>query len=318
MRLRFALPLLALAAPALAAQSTSRGVQLFESHDRAAARAELVAVVRRDEGDARAHLYLGRLALLENDADAAVEHLERAVALDARVSAHHYWYGAAVAQQTMRASKLKMPILARRMKAAMERAVALDPRNVEARDMLVDFYSMAPGVMGGDEAKAREHAAAIARLDPARGHLAAGRLAMQAKDTTAVEREMQAAIAAAPDSIRAYVTLASWHGRAKRWPQAFATMDRYVARRPDDPHGPNAVGRLAALSGQELARGEQGIRAFLAAPPRDAAPPVLSRAWLRLGQVLEHQGRRAEARQAMVRAVALDPRNDEARKALGR
>ena len=201
MRLRLVLLPLGVAAPSIPAQNTSRGLQLFESHERAAAKAKLSAAVQLNDRDARAHYYVGRLALIEND--------------------------------------------------------------------------------------------------PA-----------------AVEREMDAAIAAAPDSLRAYSALANWYARVAKWPQAFATVDRYIARRPDDPYGPNAIGRIAALCGQQLARGEQGIRAFLAKPPKDAAPPVLARAYLRLGQVLEHQGKRAEARSAIEQAVALDPRNQEAKKAV--
>ena len=316
MRLPLILLLLAAATPNLAAQGTARGVQLFEAHDRAGARAELTAAVRENDRDARAHFYLGRLAMLENDADAAVGHFERAVKLDERSSDYQFWYASAVAQQAGRASPLKQPILARRMKAAVERAVALDERNIDARDLLLDFYSMAPGVMGGSAEKARAQAEAIARIDPMRGHMAAARLAIQAKDSATVEREMSAAIAAAPDSLRAYAALATWHATAKRWPQAFAAVDRYIARRPDDPNGSYQIGRVAALSGQQLARGEEGLRAYLANPPKDAAPPALARAHLRLGQVLAHQGKRADARSEMELAVKLDPRNEDAKKAL--
>jgi tetratricopeptide (TPR) repeat protein len=311
-----ALLLLTAAANTVLSQDTSRGVQLFDSHDRAGAKTEFSAALKRNDRDARAHYYLGRLAMLENDADAAAEHFERAVKLDASVADYHFWYGSAVAQQATRASKLRQPILAKRMKAAVERAVALDGNNIDARDLLRDFYSMAPGIMGGSEEKAREQAAAIARVDATRGYLAAARLAMQRKDTAGVEREMDAAIAAAPDSLRAYSALATWYATAKRWPQAFATVERYAARRPADPYGSYHLGRIAALSGQHLARGEESLRSFLANPPRDAAPVLLSRAHMRLGQILNHQGRRTEARSALEQALTIDPRNDDAKKAL--
>ena len=100
------------------------------------------------------------------------------------------------------------------------------------------------------------------------------------------------------------------------WPQAFATLDPYIKQHPADPYGPYWIGRIAAASGQQLERGEQGIRAFLVKPPKDAGPLVLSRAYMRLGQVLDHQGKRAEARSAIEQAVKLDPRNEEAKKGL--
>jgi tetratricopeptide (TPR) repeat protein len=308
--------LLSFAAPALYAQSTSPGVQLFESGDWAGAKAEFSVAVRRNDRDARAYYYLGRLAMIEDELEAAAEHFERATRLEPNVSDYHLWYGNATYQQVPRVSKLKQPFLARRVKSEFERAVELDARNIDARDVLVDFYSMAPGIMGGSADKAREQAQAIARIDAMRGHLAFARLAVSAKDTPAVEREMNAAIAATPDSLRGYSALANWYAEQKKWPQAFATLDPYIKQHPDDPYGPYGIGRLAALSGQQLERGEQGIRAFLAKPPKDAGRLVLSLAYVRLGQVLEHQGKRAEARSAIEQAVKIDPRNDYAKKAL--
>lgn len=310
------LVLLSVAAHALYAQGPSRGEQLFDAGDWAGAKAECAVAVQRNDRDARAHYHLGRLAMLDDDPATAAGHLERAVQLDQHVSDYHLWYGNALAQQAMAASKLRQPFLARRLRAEFERAVELDARNIDARDFLVDFYSMAPGFMGGSTDKAREQAQAIARIDAMRGHLAFARLAIQAKDAPAVEREMHAAIAAAPDTFRGYSALASWYLKDKNWPEAFATLAPYIKQHPDDPDGPYWIGRIAAASGQQLERGEQGIRAFLAKPPKDAGPMVLSRAHLRLGQVLEHQGRRAEARSAIEQAVKLDPRNEDARKAL--
>jgi hypothetical protein len=48
--------------------------------------------------------------------------------------------------------------------------------------------------------------------------------------------------------------------------------------------------------------GEQGLRAFIAKPPKGAAAPVLSRAYLLLGQVLDHEGKPADARSAFEQA----------------
>lgn len=305
-------------ATAAHAQDAARGVQLFEAGDWTGARAAFTAAIQHNDRDASAHYWLGRLALIDDDPGAAADRFEQAVKLDGNTADYHLWFGRALGQQAMRSSKLRQPFLARRVKAEFERAVALDDHNVDARDGLVDFYSMAPGVMGGSAEKAREQAQAIARLDAMRGHLASSRLAMRAKDGGAVEREMTAAIAAAPDSLRPYSALANWHVSETRWPQAFAALDRYLERRPEDPLGLYGVGRISALSGQQLERGERGLRAYLAAPPKDATPLALARAHLRLGQVLEHAHRNAEARASIERALKLDPRNDDAKKALSR
>src|SRR5450631_291569 len=138
--------LIGLAAVPLGAQPP-RGVQSFDAGDWAGAKAEWSAAIQRNDRDARAHYYLGRLALLDDDADAAAAQFERAVALDQTVADYHQWYGTALSQQAGRASSLKQPFIAKRVLAEFERAVALDPRSIEARDSLVDFYAMAPGFM---------------------------------------------------------------------------------------------------------------------------------------------------------------------------
>ena len=308
--------LLSFAAPPVFAQGTSRGVQLFELGDWAGAKAELSVAVQRNARDARAHYYLGRLALIDDDPDTGSDHLERAVTLDQNVSDYHLWFGNALSEQASRASALKHLVLAGRLKSEFDRAVELDARNIDAREALIDFYSMAPGVMGGGIDKARGEAQAIARIDAMRGHLAFARLAVIAKDKGLVEREMNAAIAAAPDNFRPYSALSTWYAREKQWPQAFSTLDAYIKQHPSDSYGPYGIGRIAAASGQQLDRGERGIKDFLARPPKDAGPLAFSRAYQRLGQVLEHQGKRAEAHSAIEQAVKIDPRNEDAKKAL--
>ena len=194
----FAMLLLIVAAPSRAEPGSSRGVQLFESKDWAKAKAEFSADVQRDDRDARAHFYLGRLALIDNDVDAAVEHLRRAVELEDQSSDHHLWYGRALIQRTLRTHN---PAVGMGVKGQLERAVALDGANLDARDALVDFYAMVPALMGGSADKARAQAEAVLQLDAMRGHFALGRLAVWSKDSAAVEREMNAAIALAPDTL---------------------------------------------------------------------------------------------------------------------
>src|SRR5258706_5708507 len=195
MRAIFAALLLSLAAPAAAEQGVSRGIQWFQSRDWAKAKAEFMSAVRGNDLDARAHFYLGRLALIDNDPDAAAEQLRRAGGLADTVSDYHLWYGKAMTQQAM---STQNPMLAMGVKGQLERAAALDGRSLDARDALVDYYSMAPALMGGGADKAREQAGAISRLDAMRGHFALGRIAVRSKDTTAVEREMNAAIPPPP------------------------------------------------------------------------------------------------------------------------
>ena len=74
----------------------------------------------------------------------------------------------------------------------------LDPRNVEARSDLLDFYLDAPGAFGGSLEKARKQAEAMAQLDRAEGHSGWARIALKEKRYRVAEREYRAAVEAAP------------------------------------------------------------------------------------------------------------------------
>lgn len=253
-----------------------------------------------------------------NKADAAEKQFERAVAADANSGLYHLWLGNAVGQQTTTASTLRQPFMARRVKAEFERAVALDPELIDAREGLIQFYLMAPGFMGGSEAKAREQQREIAKRNAFRGHLAAADVAWAGKDTAATERAIRAAIALAPDSVRTVITLAQRQASWGRVTAAFATLDDFHARHPGDIAVRFQIGRLAAVSGQQLGRGEKFLRELVAEPDWASSNLRPSRAAVhyRLGVVLEKSGRKPDAKASYERAIAIDPQFKPAKDAL--
>jgi tetratricopeptide (TPR) repeat protein len=295
-----------------------RGAQLFDERNLPAARGEFSAVLGRDRNDANALYYMGRIALAEGRTGEAVEWLEKAVKADERSSLYHLWLGNALGEEAQRASKLRQPFLARRVKAEFERAVGLDPRSIDARMGLINFYVIAPGVMGGSLPKARAQAAEIAKISPLQGHLAAGSIAQREKDLTAAEREYKAAVAENPDSTVAHLALSAFYQNTQRWAEAFAVLDKLLAARPEEIRTYYQVGRAAALSGQQLDRGEQALKTWLAHTPADATLAMRSAAHYRLGMIYEREDKRDLARGEYEQATRINPRNEDARKALAR
>src|SRR4051794_10580937 len=84
----------------------------------------------------------GRTAVLAGDYDNAIHQLERAIEQDASNADYHYWLGRAVYEAAPRANKLRLPGMARRVRNEWERAVALDPNQVDARGGLAEWYAM--------------------------------------------------------------------------------------------------------------------------------------------------------------------------------
>lgn len=135
--------------------------------------------------------------------DAAVAAGENAVKELPGSSEAHFWLGRAYGQKAIRASIFFQMGLARKCKAEFEKAVALDPTNLDARYDLLSFHVNAPSFVGGSLDKAREQAAEIARLDPVRGHVATGAILTSQKKWPEAEAEYRKALDLEPDS--AYV-----------------------------------------------------------------------------------------------------------------
>jgi tetratricopeptide (TPR) repeat protein len=302
----------------LAAQSPSlaHATLQFDQHNYDAAHTEFDALARANPADVRPVTYLGRIAYNRNDVDEAVHQFERCVEIDERNADCHMWLGSALGTAAQHANKFRQPFLARRVKTEFERSVELDPRNVEARSGLVQFYMLAPGFMGGSLDKAHEQAAALDKINPLRGALATGMLADHEKDTTAALVAYRRAIAVAPDSASAYFGLVNFYLRDKRWSEAFATLDRAHAAIPNEPAVLRAVGQVAAISGEQLPRGETALKAWLTAPPKDVGAVRIAGVHVLLATVYDKMGRKDQGRDEYGRALALDPKNEAAQKGL--
>ena len=227
------------------------------------------------------------------------------------------WLGRAYSQQALKASLFSKPSWASKVQDAFERSVALDGGNIEARFDLMQFYMVAPKLMGGGTEKARAQAEAIGGIDPARGHVALGLMAERDEDPKTAEREYRAAIARAPDEPRARVALANLLSGQKRWSEARAVFTEQLARKPDDARSLYQLGKLAALSGEELTLGLESIDRYLAHSERPDELPESAAHWRR-ALVLEKMGRKDEALAALRKSVELDPKAEAPRKDLKR
>jgi tetratricopeptide (TPR) repeat protein len=290
-------------------------VQLYRAHRYAEARAVLGPA--STGGDVRAYYWLGRIAAAQNDADAATRWLEKAVHTNDTSSEYHLWLGRVYGIRAEHASLFKRAGLAKRTKAEFERAVALDPRNIDARADLVTYYLVAPGFLGGSHEKAKAMADAIRKLDPYRGGLVAATIAEDEKNDAGAEREYRRLMESYPDSATPVALMITRDQRARRWDDAFSLAEHFLARHPADPAVLYQLGKSAALSGQHLDTGEAALRSYLSIPVGEGLPPYEG-AHLRLGMIEERKGNTAAAKTEYEAALALDPTLEEARKALGR
>lgn len=281
-----------------------------------AARAEVQTLLKAKPNDDAALACMGRVYEREGKSGDAVDWYEKAVKANDTSAHHHLSLASALGTEAQKANKLRQPFLARRLKSELERAVALDPNLVDAREGLLQFYIQAPGIVGGSIDRAREQAAIIAKLNPLQGHLAAASIARHDKDFATAEAEYKAAASQAPDSLVAWYSLGTFYESQKRWADAVGVYERLIARSPNELQPRYMYGRVAAVAGDFLERGEREMRYWLANAPPDAPMLTRSGAHLRLGMILEAGGKREAARAEYESALSINPKNVDARKRL--
>jgi tetratricopeptide (TPR) repeat protein len=249
---------------------------------------------------------------------AAIPLLEKCVAAEPRSSKYHQWLGRALGLQAAQNGIVSGAMSVPKVRAELEKAIELDPLNLEARQDLAIMFKAVPGFLGGSAAKAAEQVAFIRRHDPA--------LAAQLEgDFLATDKKYDAALAAYNESVRLnpramiQVRISLVHQQRKDWDKAFEALDRALVLDANHPLALYQVGRSAALSGQQLDRGETCLRTYIAMPVREELEnPSLAAAHFRLGNILEKKGNPAGAREEYETALRIDPKQKLARAALAK
>jgi Tfp pilus assembly protein PilF len=260
----------------------------------------------------------GRAALQKGDFETAADLLEQAVKLRPNDSNYHLTLASAYGRQASNTKNpFKLASLAKKAKAGLERAVQLDPNNLNARFGLMEFYDAAPGLMGGSSEKAAEQANEIKKRDSLAGHRAFASLHARAKKMDLVHKEYEDAIREQPASAKPHYYYGIQLYIEKNYKGAFEQFD--AAARLEPAYMPTffRIGQLAAASGTNYGRGEDALKKYLAYTPGDEDPPH-NRTWYWLGQIYEKVGRKADAKQAYLSSLKIAPGAKEVTEALKR
>jgi tetratricopeptide (TPR) repeat protein len=302
---------------AAAAGSLEAGAHALEAQRYGEAIERLSAAVHEEPSNARAAELYGRALYEEGELARAVESLERATTLDPTSASAVYWLGRAYGEQAIHGNVMLRAKLAGRIRRAFERAVELDPDNSDARIALLEFYLRAPTFMGGSFDKARALTDDMRRRDPFHAHLAKARLEEHRKRRDLADAEYEAAIREFPGRNEPYFWIERSAIERKDWPAAFEAMDRLLRASPEDAVAQYEIGRIAAMTGRELERGEASLRRYLQHSP-SGNEPTRAEAHTRLAEIAERRGDRDAARREYTAALHIDPGVPGARQALGR
>ena len=291
-----------------------RAKSLYETSRYTEAIDALKLISKSHSDYAAAQYYLGRIAFDRKDYDDAADYFETATIKNTKSSEYFNWLGDAYGNIAKDANPFKQGLLAPKMRKAWETAVALDPKNINARIPLIQFYRMAPGFMGGSIDKAKETAKQIIDIKPAEGHRQLGIILLSEKKNDEAEKEFQKMAAADP----AYnIQLIGYYQSQKQYAKAFDLLDNLLKKNPEDYSAIYQLGKTAALSGQKLDQGEVCLRKYLNYEPQKNEPNH-SGTNMRLAQIQEKRGKKVEAKKYFEVALKLDPNLKEAKEGLER
>jgi tetratricopeptide (TPR) repeat protein len=305
----FILPLVA------TSQSSIEKVKaLYESNKAAEAEKILTTISEKSNDYAAAQYYLGRIAFDKKEYDDASEYFEEAIETNDKIADYHNWLGNTYGTIAQNSNMIKKGMLAPKMKNAWENAIRLDSKNLDARSSLIQYYLQAPGFMGGSVEKAIEVANQIKKIKPAEGYRQMGNVYMHEKKTAEAEKEFIEMAKVDPNYVGG---LANFYVGQKQFDKAFSMFEDELKKNPEDYVAIYQIGKTSAVSGQRLERGEECLKKYFSYSPKQNEPSHAG-ANMRLAQIKEKRGQKAEAKKLFETALKLDGNLKEAKEGLER
>jgi Flp pilus assembly protein TadD len=234
--------------------------------------------------DADAQLLSGKNYFMLGDYKRATEFFEKALALSPDNSDYHLWLGRAWGRRAETGGWLTAGFNASKARQCFERAVALDPRNREAKNDLFSFYLNAPGFLGGGIEKAEAIARSIAAERPPESNFEEAQIAERRKDYAGAEAHLRRAMELAPTEAGRIVDLARYLAKRGRLPEADQLFEQARTLAPSLPRVAFAEARVDIENHRNLEHARGLLKSYLNAsltpddPPRQEAEQLLQHA----------------------------------------
>jgi len=254
--------------------------------------------------DAEAQNLLCRAYFTLGEWDRGIAACQKAVTLDQNNSRYHLWLGRIYGEKADKSGFLTAAELATKVRSEFELAVELNPKNIDARTDLAEFYLEAPGIVGGGRDKAEAQARTLASLDPAKAHWVNGRLAEKKKDFNSAEKEYRAAIESSHGSANSWLNLAIFFRHVGRFDQMESAIQQAAAAQMDSTGAVVDAAELLIRTKRNIPESARLLRQYLSSQSTVEQAPTFKAHYL-LGTVLEQQGNKEAAADEYRAALSL-------------
>ena len=276
----------------------------------------LNSTVAREPNDAQAYNLLCRVYYQLELWDNSIRMAEKSVSLAPLNSEYHLWLGRAMGRKAEDANPVTAFALARKVRAEFERAVALDANNLAARADLSEFYSEAPGFLGGDKNKANQQADYVAKTDLAMASYMYARV-QEKQGNNGAEAAYKKAVNASSHPAHYWVELAHFYRRTGRLADMESAVNQALnAMRPGDVTQFDTAALLLQTN-RNSGGAIQMLRHYVSQEETSEEGPAFQAHYL-LGILLEKQNKKKEAADEFHSALNLASQYKPARDALAR
>jgi Flp pilus assembly protein TadD len=234
--------------------------------------------------DADNHFLSGKNYFMLSDYKRAIGFFESALAVSPTSSEYELWLGRAWGRRAESSTWWMAVVYASRARQCFEKAVALEPRNRDARNDLFDFYLNAPGFLGGGVDKAEAIAKSIANERPPEYEFEEAQLSDRRKDYAAAEAHLRRAMELAPGDAGRVVDLARYVARRGRPREGDLLFEQAGKLAPGQPRVAFTQARTDIENHRNLEQARRRLQEYLHAgltpddPPRREAEKLLRRA----------------------------------------
>ncbi len=230
---------------------------------------------------------------------------------DTRNANYFYKYGGAMGMKALAVNKLKAMGMVKDIRNAFTRAAELDPKHIDARWALVEFYMQLPGIIGGSEKKARYYAGELKTLSPVDGYLALGYIAEYNDDFKEAEQAYRKAIEVGGSALT-YTKLVDLYEANQEPQKALLTGQECIAAH-DNNRMHYQIGKIAATFNMNSDLGIACLHKYIENyTVKDGVPKDW--AYYRLAQIYNNQGDKQQATTWVNKALDARPDFKEALK----
>ncbi|WGK63590.1 tetratricopeptide repeat protein [Croceiramulus getboli] len=287
----------------------AKAEQLFQKEQFSKSKALFEAHLAKHPNDMKAQEYLGDIAGYEKRWDDAIAIYGQLVDADQDQANYHFKLGGSLGMKALSISRIRALSYIGDIKEHFTRAVELDPKHIEARWALVEFYIQLPGIVGGSERKALEYADQLETISKVDGFLAKGYVAEYMDRPEDAERYYKKAIAVG-GSEHTYEKLAAHYEKQQQPDKAISTTQESLQKHQRN-HLNYQIGKIAAQYNLKNELGIDCLERYIANHSvRDGVP--LDWAYYRLAQIYKNLGQKKEALVWIDKALSKRPDFEEA------